>query len=108
MLEEAAGIVKLTDGETAPEPESETEGAPDPFAALDELLVDTIVALDSLPAVALGDDAAHKVRLGNPVIVRGRDAPADADEAYATQRGKLVAIGAIEAGMFKPRRVFTS
>ena len=108
MLEEAAGIVKLVDGETAPEPESETEGASDPFAALDELLVDTIVALDSLPAVALGDDAAHKVRLGNPVIVRGRDAPADADEAYATQRGKLVAIGAIEAGMFKPRRVFTS
>jgi tRNA pseudouridine55 synthase len=106
MLEEAAGIVKLADGETAPEP-VEDDGK-DPFAALDDLLVDTIVALDSLPAVALGDDAAHKVRLGNPVIVRGRDAPADADEAYVTQRGKLLAIGAIEAGMFKPRRVFTS
>ena len=44
--------------------------------------------------------------LGNPVIVRGRDAPVEAEEACATARGKLVAIGAIEAGMFKPKRVF--
>ena len=52
------------------------------------------------------DDAAARIRLGNPVIVRGRDAPVEADEACATARGKLVAIGAIEAGMFKPKRVF--
>ena len=52
------------------------------------------------------DDAAARIRLGNPVIIRGRDAPVEAEEAFATARGKLVAIGAIEAGMFKPRRVF--
>ncbi len=48
----------------------------------------------------------HRIRLGNPVIIRGRDAPVEAEEACATARGRLVAIGAIEAGMFKPKRVF--
>jgi len=86
------------------------ELAPDEVAmrlkALDDLLLDTSAALDNLPEVALGDDAAQKVRLGNPVICRGRDAPAEAPEAFATARGRLVAIGSVEAGMFKPRRVF--
>jgi tRNA pseudouridine55 synthase len=76
------------------------------FSKLDGLLLDPAAALEDLPQVALSDDAAHKIRLGNAVIVRGRDAPANADEACATSRGRLVAIGAVEAGMFKPRRVF--
>ena len=76
------------------------------FAAIDELLVDTGAALECLPQVAISDEAANKIRLGNPVIIRGRDAPVEADEACATARGRLVAIGAIEAGMFKPKRVF--
>ncbi|WP_274626214.1 tRNA pseudouridine(55) synthase TruB [Arvimicrobium flavum] len=87
------------------------EGQPKPayrdFSALDSLLLDTVEALDCLPQVALTDEAAQKIRLGNSVIVRGRDAPLEAEEACATVRGKLVAIGAIEAGMFKPKRVFT-
>jgi tRNA pseudouridine55 synthase len=76
------------------------------FDAIDELAVDTGAALECLPQVAVSDDAATKIRLGNPVIIRGRDAPVEADEACATVRGRLVAIGAIEAGMFKPKRVF--
>ncbi|MDX8453046.1 tRNA pseudouridine(55) synthase TruB [Mesorhizobium sp. VK9D] len=80
--------------------------APVDFSAIDALLVDTAVALDCLPQVAVSDDAATKIRLGNPVIIRGRDAPVEAEEACATARGRLVAIGAIEQGMFKPKRVF--
>jgi len=76
------------------------------FRALDELLLDTGAALGCLPQVVLTDDAAARVRLGNSAIVRGRDAPTDAEEACAFARGRLVAIGAIEAGMFHPRRVF--
>ncbi|TPI30136.1 tRNA pseudouridine(55) synthase TruB [Mesorhizobium sp. B2-1-8] len=76
------------------------------FGAIDTLLVDTSAALDCLPQIAISDDAATKIRLGNPVIIRGRDAPVEAEEACATSRGKLVAIGAIEQGMFKPKRVF--
>ncbi|ESY65736.1 MULTISPECIES: tRNA pseudouridine(55) synthase TruB [Mesorhizobium] len=80
--------------------------APNDFGAIDALLVDTSAALDCLPQIAISDDAATKIRLGNPVIIRGRDAPVEAEEACATARGKLVAIGAIEQGMFKPKRVF--
>ncbi|MBN9072052.1 MAG: tRNA pseudouridine(55) synthase TruB [Rhizobiales bacterium] len=86
------------------------DGEPDAgdldFGAADALLVDTVAALDCLPQVALTDDGAQKVRLGNAIVLRGRDAPLDAEEACATARGRLVAIGAIEAGMFKPKRVF--
>jgi len=79
---------------------------PDQWKVLDALLVDTGAALDSLPQVVVNDDTAARLRLGNPVIVRGRDAPVEAEEACAFARGRLVAIGAIEAGMFKPKRVF--
>jgi tRNA pseudouridine55 synthase len=80
--------------------------APIDFGAIDALLIDTAAALDCLPQIAISDDAATKIRLGNPVIIRGRDAPVEAEEVCATARGKLVAIGAIEQGMFKPKRVF--
>ena len=76
------------------------------FDAIDALLVETGAALECLPQVAISDEAANKIRLGNSVVIRGRDAPVEADEACATARGRLVAIGAIEAGMFKPKRVF--
>lgn len=86
--------------------EAEAVPAKDRFAAIDMLLIETEAALEDLPHVALNDEAATRVRLGNPVIVRGRDAPVEADEAYVTARGKLLAIGFIEAGQFNPRRVF--
>ncbi|MFC6489485.1 tRNA pseudouridine(55) synthase TruB [Nitratireductor sp. GCM10026969] len=76
------------------------------FAALDGCLMDIAAALDGLPEVVLSDDAAARIRLGNPVIVRGRDAPVEAPEAWASARGRLVAIGVVEAGKFKPKRVF--
>ncbi|MEX0955299.1 MAG: tRNA pseudouridine(55) synthase TruB [Rhizobiaceae bacterium] len=93
-------------------PERESDGdrllAPpaDSFGALDALLLDTSAALSFLPQVVLSDDAARRVRLGNPAIVRGAGAPIEADEACAVARGRLVALGAIETGMFHPRRVF--
>jgi tRNA pseudouridine55 synthase len=98
-------------GEQGHETPEETDAAdavdlPVDFSAIDALLVDTSAALDCLPQIAISDDAATKIRLGNPVIIRGRDAPVEAEEACATARGKLVAIGAIEQGMFKPKRVF--
>ncbi len=101
-------LVRL-DALEAASPRTRADGeAPegDRFAAVDALLVDTGAALECLPQVALSDDAAARIRLGNPVILRGRDAPVEADEVCATVRGRLVAIGAIEAGMFKPKRVF--
>lgn len=105
-------LVTIAELEAALPPVAEEDGAvvsgTARFAALDDFLIDTAAALECLPQVAISDDAATKIRLGNPVIIRGRDAPVEAEEACATARGKLVAIGAIEQGMFKPKRVFAS
>ncbi|TIW48536.1 MAG: tRNA pseudouridine(55) synthase TruB [Mesorhizobium sp.] len=90
------------------EPDAAQGDADAPETPIDfgALLVETAAALDCLPQVVVSDDAATRIRLGNPVIIRGRDAPVEAEEACATVRGRLVAIGAIEQGMFKPKRVF--
>lgn len=76
------------------------------FEPLDEYLVAPEVALAELYEVALSDEQAGRVLSGNAVLLRGRDAPAFCDEAYATGHGRLVALGAIEEGAFKPKRVF--
>jgi len=99
-LEAAADLPKSGEAD-------EGKAEPRSFSALDALLVETGAALEFLPSVAVSDDAATRIRLGNPVIVRGRDAPVEAEDACATARGKVIAIGAIEGGMFKPRRVFS-
>jgi tRNA pseudouridine55 synthase len=102
----AEDLVALADLEAA---SPRAAGAPPEggdFGPLDRMLIDTGAALEGLPHIALGDEAAGRVRLGNAVIVRGRDAPLDAAEAYATARGRLVAIGEIDAGQFRPHRVF--
>ncbi|MCT6824171.1 tRNA pseudouridine(55) synthase TruB [Bartonella apis] len=80
---------------------------PRDFSALDELLIETGAALEFLPQYPLSDEQAYRVRMGNPVLLRGRDAPVDEDEVCATHKGKLLAIGMIEKGQFKPKRVFT-
>ncbi|MCJ8517707.1 tRNA pseudouridine55 synthase [Pseudorhizobium tarimense] len=76
------------------------------LAALDAKLMDTADALSSLPHLAVTEDQAHRLRMGNPIILRGRDAPLAEADAYATARGKLVAIGEIGEGEFRPKRVF--
>lgn len=78
------------------------------FAILDQYLLGTEAAMEGIPEVPLHEDAAQRVRMGNPVIVRGRNAPIEAPEAWASVRGRLLAIGVIEQGMFKPRRVFSA
>lgn len=82
------------------------EDADERLAALDALLIDTCEALSALPQLVVNDDQAHRLRMGNPILVRGRDAPVSESEAYATARGKLIAIGEIGHGEFRPKRVF--
>jgi tRNA pseudouridine55 synthase len=76
--------------------------------ALDAFLIDTGEALSNLPHIAITEDQAHRLKMGNPIILRGRDAPTAEPEAYATSRGKLVAIGEIGEGEFRPKRVFAT
>ncbi|SKA18203.1 tRNA pseudouridine(55) synthase TruB [Consotaella salsifontis] len=76
------------------------------FGALDGLLFDAAAALDDLYEVTLSSDQAGRVRLGNSVLLRGANVPAFCEEVMATEAGRLVALGAIEQGSFKPKRVF--
>lgn len=97
------------DAITLPELEAAASSAGDDpaarQAALDAVLLDTGEAMDGFPRIELSDDQARRVRLGNPAIVRGRDAPVAEDEACAFHGGKLIAIGEIAKGQFEPRRV---
>lgn len=76
------------------------------FEALDAFVLDAATALSDLYEVNLTEEQASRVLSGNPVLLRGRDAPAFCDDAYATGHGKLVAIGSIHEGAFHPKRVF--
>ena len=63
-------------------------------------------ALGDIPALALSLSDAARLRQGQPVLLRGRDAPIFSGTAYATSRGMLVAVGEMEAGEFRPKRIF--
>ena len=84
----------------------EIEDPVERLAALDAFLIDTGEALSSLPQIPVTDEQAHRLKMGNPILLRGRDAPTAESEAYVTARGKLVAIGDVAEGEFRPKRVF--
>jgi tRNA pseudouridine55 synthase len=62
--------------------------------------------LGDIPALALSGPDADRLRRGQAVLLRGRDAPIVEGTVYATSRGKLVALGEVDKGEFRPRRVF--
>ena len=65
-------------------------------------------AVSHLPEVSLDERQAQLVRMGNPALLIGRNAPIALDEAYATHRGEMVALGFVEKGQFKPSRVIAA
>ncbi|WP_026479197.1 tRNA pseudouridine(55) synthase TruB [Ahrensia sp. 13_GOM-1096m] len=99
-----ADLVSLSDLEAA-KPEIVDDEAVD-YGALDALLLDTGEAMGGLPRVELSDEQAQRIRMGNPALLIGRDAPIAEDEACAFIKGKLLAIGEIGKGTFQPKRVF--
>jgi tRNA pseudouridine55 synthase len=63
-------------------------------------------ALDDIPALAISGQDAARLKRGQPVLIRGRDAPILKGPVYATSRGTLVAVGEISQGELRPTRVF--
>jgi tRNA pseudouridine55 synthase len=61
--------------------------------------------LMEVPRVVVDSGAAARLRRGQPVLLRGHDAPFDGS-AYAACGGVVVAIGAVEMGELIPGRVF--
>ena len=77
-----------------------------PLPAWDSTVLRSVeTALDDIPAVAVGGSDASRLRNGQSIILRGRDAPLPGP-AYAKHGRELVALGDVENGELHPRRVF--
>ena len=74
--------------------------------ALDRLLKPIGAALTDLTAVALLPGDAIRLRRGQSVLLRGRDAPVMSGPAHAVFGGETIAIGEVAEGQFHPKRVF--
>jgi len=59
-----------------------------------------------MPRVLVDRNAAARLRRGQPVLLRGQDAPLEGSSAYAACGGVVIAVGAIEKGELVPGRVF--
>jgi tRNA pseudouridine55 synthase len=62
--------------------------------------------LSDIPSLNLTGSDADRLRRGQAVLLRGRDAPIIEGTVYATSRGKLVALCEVSKGELKPRRIF--
>ena len=80
-------------------------GASGGFGAA-EALLSVATALDGIPALAMTERDAARLRRGQAVILRGRDAPVMSGPAYAIFGGIPVALGEVDKGAFNPKRVF--
>ena len=74
--------------------------------ALMDLLLPVEAALDDIPALTVEQADAARLKRGQSVILRGRDAPIITGSVYAMSRGTLVALGIVQKGELKPVRVF--
>ncbi len=71
-----------------------------------EVLEPVETALDDIPALAISGDDAARLKRGQAVLLRGRDAPILKGPVYTTSRGMLVAVGEVRHGEIRPKRVF--
>lgn len=63
-------------------------------------------ALDDIPALAVTPEDASRLKSGQAVLLRGRDAPIVTGPCLVSCRGVPVALGRGEAGSIFPERVF--
>jgi tRNA pseudouridine55 synthase len=72
----------------------------------DLALLPVETALDDIPALAVSGTDAARLRQGQAVLLRGRDAPPLSGTCYVTAQGALVALAEAEGGEIHPKRVF--
>lgn len=96
---EEEDAVPLPDIEAAAE-------APDAADRLAALLAPLETALGELLDVPVSRDDAMRLRRGNSVLLRGRDAPIFEGLAYVTCMGAPVALASAEQGQLVPKRIF--
>jgi len=97
------GALREEDATTLEEVELAATEGPDALLAL---LQPVEIALHDLPALNLSSSDAARLRQGQAVLLRGRDAPILSGPVYAISKGALVALGEVAQGEFRPRRIF--
>jgi tRNA pseudouridine55 synthase len=75
-------------------------------AALLALLLPIEAALNDFAVLNVGQADAARLMNGQPILIRGRDAPYQPGPTYAICKGNLVALGEIARGELHPIRVF--
>lgn len=73
---------------------------------LSRLLQPVETALADLPELLVSQTDAASLARGQTVLIRGRDAPILSGPAYATSKGRLIALGELAKGALHPTRVF--
>jgi len=73
---------------------------------LSRLLQPVEAALADLPELLVSPNDAASLARGQTVLIRGRDAPILSGPAYATSKGRLIALGELAKGALHPTRVF--
>ena len=63
-------------------------------------------ALHDIPGLEVSRSDAASLARGQAVLIRGRDAPVMADLAFAHFKGRVLALGELNKGSFRPTRVF--
>jgi tRNA pseudouridine55 synthase len=62
--------------------------------------------LDGIPALAVSEEQAQRLRQGQPVLLRGKDAPIAEAAVLVASGGRPLGLCSIEQGALKPRRLF--
>jgi len=73
---------------------------------LADLLLPLKTALDDIPALAVSEADAARLRRGQAVLLRGRDASVFHGLVQVASCGEIVAIAGVDRGEIVPRRVF--
>ncbi len=73
---------------------------------IEQFLQPVEAALGDIPGLSVGPNDAASLSRGQAVLVRGRDAPILSGAAYAHFKGRILALGELEKGAFRPTRVF--
>lgn len=100
--EEKTGSVS----ETVVAVQGAAEERPQIHAPGDAFLRPVAASLEGLDEVVVASNDASRIRRGQAILLRGRDAPVGQGRAFATMKGQLIALGEVEAGSFIPTRVF--
>ncbi|MEO1066839.1 MAG: tRNA pseudouridine(55) synthase TruB [Pseudomonadota bacterium] len=74
--------------------------------AFDDILLPIETALDDIPALAVDKKDAVRLKRGQSVLLRGRDAPLICDTVSVSSGGSLIALGEVYKGLLKPKRIF--